>query len=249
MANTYSFEKLIQLLSQNFDVKIIDYNEKKFITFGRDIYKDSREIDKRKEFTIIKSQYFYRFISSTMVDGYLVERNQETFSTVGEIYKFILKKINDLKSNTYIKQTSIESLNIDSRDLDNEFTSRLTLLKLIGKYDDFIKAIEKEIMVGAVGQIQFSNNNKDAKINVTASTNKDVVYLGNNFTLTVETDFKQDVVSSKTVYDTQFFDDKMGIKISIYDNNKYLLYNTEIKATYYTFDTYPKKTKNKERSK
>ena len=30
MANTYSFKKLIQLLSQNFDVKIIDYNEKKF---------------------------------------------------------------------------------------------------------------------------------------------------------------------------------------------------------------------------
>ena len=146
MANTYSFEKLIQLLNQNFDVKIIDYNEKKFITFGRDIYKDSREIDKRKEFTIIKSQYFYRFISSTMVDGYLVERNQETFSTVGDAYKFISKKINDLKSNMYIKQTSIESLNIDSHDLNNEFTSRLTLLKLIGKYDDFIKAIEKEIM-------------------------------------------------------------------------------------------------------
>ena len=165
MANTYSFEKLIQLLSQNFDVKIIDYNEKKYITFGRDIYKDSCEIDKRKEFTVIKFQYFYRFISLTMVDGYLVERNQETFLTVGDIYKFILKKINDLKSNMYIKQTSVESLNIDSRDLDNEFTSRLTLLKLIGKYDDFIKAIEKEIMVGAIGQIQFSNDNKDTKIN------------------------------------------------------------------------------------
>ena len=34
MANAYSFEKLIQLLSQNFDVKIIDYNEKKYITVG-----------------------------------------------------------------------------------------------------------------------------------------------------------------------------------------------------------------------
>ena len=165
MANAYSFEKLIQLLSQNFDVKIIDYNEKKYITFGRDIYKDSCEIDKRKEFTVIKFQYFYRFISLTMVDGYLVERNQETFLTVGDIYKFILKKINNLKSNTYIKQTSIESLNIDSQDLDNEFTSRLTLLKLTGKYDDFIKAIEKEIMVGAIGQIQFNNDNKDTKIN------------------------------------------------------------------------------------
>ena len=165
MTNAYSFEKLIQLLSQNFDVKIIDYNEKKYITFGRDIYKDSCEIDKRKEFTVIKFQYFYRFISLTMVDGYLVERNQETFLTVGDIYKFILKKINNLKSNTYIKQTSIESLNIDSQDLDNEFTSRLTLLKLIGKYDDFIKAIEKEIMVGSIGQIQFNNDNKDMKIN------------------------------------------------------------------------------------
>ena len=165
MANAYSFEKLIQLLSQNFDVKIIDYNEKKYITFGRDIYKDSCEIDKRKEFTVIKFQYFYRFISLTMVDGYLVERNQETFLTVGDIYKFILKKINNLKSNTYIKQTNIESLNIDSQDLDNEFISRLTLLKLIGKYDDFIKAIEKEIMVGAIGQIQFNNDNKDTKIN------------------------------------------------------------------------------------
>ena len=165
MANTYSFKKLIQLLNQNFDVKIIDYNENKFITFGRDIYKDSRKIYERKEFTIIKSRYFYRFVSLTMVDGYLVEKNQETFSTIGEIYKFILKKINDLKSNTYIKQTSIESLNIDSRDLDNEFTSRLTLLKLIGKYDAFINAIEKEIMVGSIGQIQFSNNNKDTKIN------------------------------------------------------------------------------------
>ena len=165
MANAYSFEKLIQLLSQNFDVNIIDYNEKKYITFGRDIYKDSCEIDKRKEFTVIKFQYFYRFISLTMVDGYLVERNQETFLTVGDIYKFILKKINNLKSNMYIKQTSIESLNIDSQDLDNEFTSRLTLLKLIGKYDDFIKAIEKEIMVGSIGQIQFNNDNKDTKIN------------------------------------------------------------------------------------
>ena len=165
MANTYSFEKLIQLLNQNFDVKIIDYNEKKFIIFGRDIYKDSSEINKRKEFTIIKSLYSYRFISSTMVDGYLVERNQETFSTVGEIYKFILKKINDLKSNTYIKQTSIESLNIDSRDLDNEFTSRLTLLKLIGKYDEFIEAIEEMSGGNVITKIVVSKANEENEIN------------------------------------------------------------------------------------
>ncbi len=92
------------------------------------------------------------------------------------------------------------SLLMELRDEEDQ-----TLLGVLG--------IQRDSMVYSV------YTNKDAKINVTASTNKDVVYLGNKFTLTVETDFKQDVVSSKTVYDTQFFDDKMGIKISIYDNN------------------------------
>lgn len=32
--------------------------------------------------------------------------------------------------------------------------------------------------------------------------------------------------------------------IPINDNNKYVIYNIDIKATYYTFDTYPEKTDN-----
>lgn len=32
--------------------------------------------------------------------------------------------------------------------------------------------------------------------------------------------------------------------IPIYDNNKYIIYNIDIKSTYYTFDTYPEKTLN-----
>ena len=37
--------------------------------------------------------------------------------------------------------------------------------KEIASIDDLTHAIEKEIMVGAIGQIQFSNDNKDTKIN------------------------------------------------------------------------------------
>lgn len=92
------------------------------------------------------------------------------------------------------------SLLMELRDSGNQ-----TMLGVLG--------IQRDAMVYSVYK------NKDAKINVTTSTNKDTVYLGDKFTLTVETKFTQDVVDSKTVYDTQFFDDKMGIKISIYDSN------------------------------
>ena len=42
-----------------------------------------------------------------------------------------------------IKKTKAETLNIDLNDLDNEFISRLTILKLNDKYDEFIEAIEE----------------------------------------------------------------------------------------------------------
>ena len=92
------------------------------------------------------------------------------------------------------------SLLMELRDNDEQ-----TLIGVLG--------IQRDAMVYSVYK------NRDAKINVTASVNKKVVYRGKKFILTVETDFKQDVVESKTVYDTAYFNDKMGIKISIFDNN------------------------------
>ena len=61
--------------------------------------------------------------------------------------------------------------------------------------------------------------NQDATIKLNASIEPATIYLGNQIDLNVETKFNQTVVASKTIYDTQYFDKKLGIKISIYDND------------------------------
>lgn len=73
------------------------------------------------------------------------------------------------------------------------------------------------------------------------------------------TDNKIDFYNGKEVVNTYTCTDNCSIEkakkdqfiieydsfIPIHDNNKYIIYNIDIKATYYTFDTYPEKTSNK----
>ena len=59
--------------------------------------------------------------------------------------------------------------------------------------------------------------NQDATIKLDSSINPTTIYLGSKADLNVETSFTQTIIDSKTIYDTQYFDKKLGIKISIYD--------------------------------
>ena len=60
---------------------------------------------------------------------------------------------------------------------------------------------------------------KDATIKLNGNLSPETLYLGNSLNLNVITEFTQTIVDSKTIYDTQYFDQKLGIKISIYDIN------------------------------
>lgn len=87
-----------------------------------------------------------------------------------------------------------------------------------------LRNAEEQTLIGVLGiqrdaLVYSVYKDKDATINVNAETDKRTVYLGDKFNLTVTTEFTQDVINSKTVYDTQYFDKKMGIKISIYDSS------------------------------
>ena len=81
---------------------------------------------------------------------------------------------------------------------------------------------DDQTLVGVIGierdVLKYSvYSNQDATIKLNGSINPTTVYLGNKADLNVETSFTQTVVDSKTIYDTQYFDKKLGIKISIYD--------------------------------
>lgn len=83
---------------------------------------------------------------------------------------------------------------------------------------------EEQILVGVLGiqrdvMVYSVYPNQDAKIKVNAQIGKDTIYLGKDVELKVTTDFNQTITNSKTIFDTEYFDKKMGIKISFYDSN------------------------------
>ena len=69
---------------------------------------------------------------------------------------------------------------------------------------------------------------KSATIEVDATLNQETVYLGKPINLDVTTAFTQELIGTKMIYDTQYFDKKLGIKISIYDNNGNRLNNDSL---------------------
>jgi hypothetical protein len=83
---------------------------------------------------------------------------------------------------------------------------------------------EEQTLIGVLGIQRDSMaysvyTNKDATIDVSAQLENSSLYRGSKDNLTVTANFTQSVVNSKTIYDTNYFDKKMGIKISIFDNN------------------------------
>ena len=174
MINKYSFEDLIKLIQKDFNTKIINNHVYKSISFGRNI-SDYTDIsfdgsDLQKEFTItiretISKTKEFEFRRVNMVDGYIVDGSRQNFSSIETLYNFIANEIKNLKSNLMIKKTNAETLNINLNDLDNEFISRLTILKLNDKYDEFIEAIEEMLGGNVITKIVVSETNKENEIN------------------------------------------------------------------------------------
>ena len=69
---------------------------------------------------------------------------------------------------------------------------------------------------------------KSATIEVDSTITPETVYLGNPINLNVTTTFTQALLGTKTIYDTHYFDQKLGIKISIYDSNGNRLSNDSL---------------------
>ena len=62
-------------------------------------------------------------------------------------------------------------------------------------------------------------SNRDSIINVEASINKNPLYVGNNAIINLSTNYQNLAIGSDLIYDTKYFDSKLGLKIILKDNN------------------------------
>ena len=78
--------------------------------------------------------------------------------------------------------------------------------------------------------------NRDAVINATAELSKKSIYIGNSVDLTVVTDFAQQKTGSTNIIDTNFYDKKLGIKLSLYDEEDNLVNGASLLGTKFIYE-------------
>lgn len=78
--------------------------------------------------------------------------------------------------------------------------------------------------------------NQDALIQLEAELNSNVIYLGQTARLNITSNLQQPVINSKIVYDTNYFNKKMGVKISLYNSNGVLVNGASLLGVNYKYN-------------
>lgn len=127
----------------------------------------------------------------------------------------------------YIFQVNFKDTSLNTNIVDNNILMEMrnkdnqTILGVLG--------IQRDVMRYSV------YNNMDSTIGVSATIDSPN-YLGNDINLNVTTDFTQNIADSKIIYDTQYFNQKMGIKLTITDINGNVLQNDSLLGIYFTLN-------------
>lgn len=96
----------------------------------------------------------------------------------------------------------------------------------------------KVSVLGVEQSLMFYNlyNDKKAVIDVDAEMDNTYIHPGESMGLTVTTSFGNQVVNSKTITDTDYYDKQMGIKITIFDENGTQVTGPSLLGVSYTLD-------------
>ncbi len=76
----------------------------------------------------------------------------------------------------------------------------------------------------------------DAVIEMDGNISANKIYNGDTFTADIQIDYTQGVVGSQDIYDTHYFDSKLGIKISLINSEGNVVTGTTLLGLYYIID-------------
>ena len=181
-----------------------------------------------------KPVYYYYVVNNDDYNASLLEYNQ-----YGEVsYKLskFIKMGSTSSSNNYhdseannlyykngtAQEEFIFIVNFEDSNITEDVLDRKLLIELRNN--------EEQTLISVLGIEQDTLKydlyaNSDAVIDLEANLSKNPVYIGNSTNLTINTNFIQNKVYSNTIYDTSYNNQKLGVKISLYDENGNLVYS------------------------
>ena len=170
---------------------------------------------------MVTQKYYYYIVSASDITNNKYVYNLSDFIAMGSeddmfnelaASNIYYNSSQNLIYENYIFQINFSDANISDNIINNSLLMELrdntnqTLIGVLGIQRDVMKY---SVYSGQGATISISNSSVDPG----------TVYIGNTFNLNATTELTQRIVNSKTVYDTQFFDKKLGLKISFYDSN------------------------------
>ena len=165
---------------------------------------------------VTSSQYYYVVTSEDVANGKFEYRLSD-FKVMGSTDEYFdeagLTNTYYNEAQDILYESFIFHVKFSEAEIPNDIENNNLLMELRDRNGETllgVLGIQRDVMRYSV------YNNRDAQINITANID-DSNYLGDTINLDVTTDFRQSVVNSVTIYDTEYFEQKMGIMISIYD--------------------------------
>jgi len=199
LVSTYAFPENTKLTLINLNEKSV--NEYYYYTINSDDYNESlKEYKKYGEC----SYDFSKFIRMGNIDAennFDDELNNDKYydENTGISYEEFIVIVDFVDSN--ITQNVLnKSLLLELRNEAKE-----TVVSVLG--------IEQERMVYSL----YANSNAIVDVEGSISSNK--IYPGDIVTLNVKTNFNRKIINSEIIYDTNYFDQQLGVKISFVDSN------------------------------
>lgn len=197
LISTYAFPVNTKITLINRNERNV--NEYYYFVVTEDNYNDKiKELNENKECSYDLSE-FIRMGSTSISNNYDDALNNIKYYKDGISFEEFIVIVDFADSN--ITENVLEkSLLIELKNKDDE-----TVVSVLG--------IEQEQMVYSL------YTNSDAIVEVEGLLSKEKVYPGDSVNLNVTTNFNRKIVDSKIVYDTNYFDQQLGFKITYLDSN------------------------------
>ncbi len=191
------------------------------------------------DFSTSTPTYYYYVVSAQDVIDATNEFNMHNEASY-KLSKFI--KMGSTSSNNNFDDATMNNLYYDSVGeyaseefifivdfYDAEFTAdQLNNTLIIELRDD-----QEQTMIGILG-INYANltynihHNRDAQIQINTSLSKPNIYVGEATNLNVTTNFVRQTVGGLAIHDTTYFYQKLGLKITVFDENNIQLNSADL---------------------
>ena len=151
----------------------------------------------------------------------------------GVYYNDAQKNIDYCDSGTYCNEEYVFIIDFGDTNITADALSNKLLLEIRDNNNETIYSVLAPQHDNLIYNIYY---NKDAIIRIDGDVSTNKIYNGESLTADLDIDYTQSLIGSTTVYDTHYFDSKLGLKISLINSNNEVVSGVSIIGLYYEID-------------